>query len=162
MPESSKKLTKKRRRGRPPKHAGYSLIHRDELIKQHPRLRQYLEDTRAGLIRDVAGSEEELSEQQRIVIDRVISRLSVCRLIECYIEKCGIFRRDKLKRFQVLELEPALGQNYLAFSNSIDRAIIALGLSRKKASTILAPYEVIEQEEARAKKKGKEEEHERE
>ena len=162
MPENSEKLTKKTRRGRPPKHAGYSLIHRDELIKQHPRLRQYLEDTRAGLIRDVAGSEEELSEQQRIMINRIVSRLSICRLIEIYIEKYGAFRRDKLKRFQVLELEPALGQNYLAFSNSIDRAIIALGLSRKKASTILAPYEVIEQEEARAKKKGKEEEHERE
>jgi hypothetical protein len=132
MAENSLKKSKKTRRGRPVKHGGYSLIARDELLKQHPKLRQYLEDTRAGLVKDVAGSEDQLSEQQRVMVDRIISRLSICRLIEVYIEKYGAFRRDQLKRFQVLELEPALGQNYLAFSNSIDRALIALGLDKKQ------------------------------
>jgi hypothetical protein len=32
----------------------------------------------------------------------------------------------------VLELEPALGINYLAFSNSIDRALVNLGLDRRE------------------------------
>ena len=66
------------------------------------------------------------------MIDRIISRLAICRLIESYIEKYGAFRRDKIKRDKVLELEPALGLNYLAFSNSIDRALIALGLNARK------------------------------
>jgi len=131
------KIRAKTKRGRPVKHGGYSLIARDELLKQHPRLRQHLELTRAGLIKDVAGTEDQLSEQQRIMIDRIISRLSICRLIEVYIEKYGAFRRDQLKRFQVLELEPALGQNYLAFSNSIDRALIALGLNKKQGDETL-------------------------
>jgi len=130
-------MGQKHKTGRPYKHGGYSLILKDKLIKEHPRLRQYLEDTRIGLIQDVAGSEDQLSEQQRIMIDRIISRLSICRLIEIYIEKYGAFRRDRLKRFQVLELEPALGQNYLAFSNSIDRCLIALGLNKKQSSEIL-------------------------
>lgn len=151
MTENSLKKSKKSKRGRPPKHGGYSLIHRDELLKQHPQLRQYLEDSRAGLIRDVAGSEDQLSEQQRVMIDRIISRLSICRLIEVYIEKYGAFRRGRLKRFQVLELEPALGLNYLAFSNSIDRALIALGLDRKKAEEVQAPYEIIDSEEKNGK-----------
>ena len=125
------KSKKKNRRGRPPLHGGYSLIHRDALLKEQPRIRQYLEVVRAGLVADVAGSEDGLSEQQRVMIDRIISRLAICRLIEAYCEKHGVFRRDMLKRKKILELEPALGQNYLAFSNSIDRALVALGLDRK-------------------------------
>jgi len=125
-------MTKSRRKktGRPPRHGGYSIVYRDDVIKRHPKLRQYLQNCRDGLVRDIAGTEEGLSEQQRIMIDRIISRLSICRLIECYIEKYGAFRRDRIKRDKVLELEPALGVNYLAFSNSIDRALVALGLAR--------------------------------
>jgi hypothetical protein len=152
MTENSLKKGKKARRGRPVKHGGYSLIARDELLKQHPKLRQYLEDTRVGLVKDVAGSEDQLSEQQRVMIDRIISRLSICRLIEVYIEKYGIFRRDKLKRFHVLELEPALGLNYLAFSSSIDRALVNLGLSKKPGDAALAPYEIIDEEARQGKK----------
>ena len=44
---------------------------------------------------------------------------------------------DRLKKDKVLELEPALGQNYLAFSNSIDRALIALGLSKKQTDGVM-------------------------
>jgi hypothetical protein len=154
MSEEEMKETKKPRRGRPPKHGGYSLIHRDQLIKNYPQLRRYLEDTRTGLVRDVAGSEDGLSEQQRIMIDRIISRLSICRLIEIYIEKYGAFRRDRLKRFQVLELEPALGLNYLAFSNSIDRALIALGLNKKQASEVLDLGRYVEEKYGKAKEEG--------
>ncbi len=147
MSENQPKSKKKTKRGRPPKHGGYSLIARDELLKDNPRIRQYLQDCREGLVRDVAGCEDRLTEQQRILIDRIITRLSICRLIEIYIEKYGLFRKDRLKESQVLELEPALGKNYLAFSNSIDRALRDLGLERKETDEkILAPYEIAEEE----------------
>jgi hypothetical protein len=146
----------KKKIGRPLKHGGYSLILKDELVKEHPRLREYLQDSRDGLIQDVAGAEDALSEQQRIMIDRIISRLSICRLIEIYIEKYGAFRRDQIKRHKILELEPALGQNYLAFSNSIDRALIALGLNKKAASEVLDLGRYIElKDQAKAKAGGK-------
>jgi len=131
------KIKQRKRRGRPPLHGGFSLIARDELLKDQPRVREYLLDCRKGLVECVAGSEDRLTEQQRILIDRIISKLSICRLIEVYIEKYGIFRRDVLKKNQVLELEPALGKSYLAYSNAIDRALIALGLDRKKADEAL-------------------------
>jgi len=146
MNENKPKKKKKARLGRPPKHGGYSLIVRDEILKDHPYVRRYLQDCRDGLVENIAGSEERLTEQQRIIIDRIISRLSICRLIEVYIEKYGAFRGDRLKKDKILELEPALGQNYLAFSNSIDRALIALGLNKKQTDDVLAPYEIIDRE----------------
>ncbi|MBA7496140.1 hypothetical protein ES702_06738 [subsurface metagenome] len=119
------------------KHGGYSLIAKDEVFENNPRIRIYLEECRAGLVRDIAGSEDQLSQQQSILIDRIISKLGICRLIEAYVEKYGILRRDRLKDNQILELEPALGVNYLAFSNSIDRALIALGLNKKKRDGVI-------------------------
>jgi len=164
MKENQSQKTEKKRPGRKPgvkvKHGGYSIIHRDELLRRNPYIKQYLQDCRDGLIRDVAGSEETLSEQQRIMIDRIISRLSICRLIESYIERFGPFRRDRIKRGKVLELEPALGINYLAFSNSIDRALIALGLQRKVIEPEMSLAEVIKEfdERKRAEKESRESE----
>ena len=146
MSENKPKKERKVKLGRPPKHGGYSLIVRDEILKDHPYVRRYLQNCRDGLVENVAGSEDRLTEQQRIIIDRIISRLSICRLIEVYIEKYGAFRGDRLKKDKILELEPALGQNYLAFSNSIDRALIALGLNKKQTDDVLAPYEIIDRE----------------
>jgi len=132
------KTMKEKKRGRGAvKHGGYSLIWKDSMLNDNPMILQYLRDCRAGLVRDIAGSESLLSEQQRILIDRIISKLSICRLIEAYIEKFGAFRRDRLKKEKVLELEPALGINYLAFSNSIDRALSLLGIDKKKGDGIL-------------------------
>lgn len=151
MSENQKKKKGKSRRGRPPKHGGYSLIVKDEILKDHPHLRRYLQDCRDGLVQDVAGSEDRLTEQQRIMIDRIISRLSICRLIEVYIEKYGAFRRDRLKRYKILELEPALGLNYLAFSNSIDRALVALGLNKKQSDEALNLGKYVEEKYGKAK-----------
>jgi len=123
---------KKGKRGRPPVHGGYSLEVQDDILKKHPAVRVYLRDTRAGLIRDVAGSEKDPSEQQRLLIDRIISKLLILRIIELWIEKHGVWDRSKLlAKPSVLSLEPALGLNYLAFSNSIDRALKMLGLEKK-------------------------------
>jgi len=144
MSENRTKNKRKSKRGRPPRHGGYSLIARDEILKDNPRIRQYLQDTRDGLVRDIAGTEDRLTEQQRILIDRIITRLSICRLIEVYIEKYGLFRKDKLKKYKVLELEPALGQNYLSFSNSIDRTLRDLGIDKKESDEALDIKEYVE------------------
>jgi hypothetical protein len=127
-----------RKRGRPPKHGGYSIIHRDALLKDHPHIRCYLQECREGLIRDVAGTEEALTEQQRIMIDRLISRLSICRLIELYVERKGVFTGSG-------ELVSCLGTNYLAFSNSIDRALTVLGIEKRAGENALSPLEYMRQ-----------------
>lgn len=139
--------------GHPVKHGAYSLAIQDALLKKNPRVTRYLVDTRAGLVRCVGGSEDALSEQQRVMIDRIISKLAICRLIELYVERYGAFptRTVKGKTIVRLELVPCLGVNYLAFSNSIDRALIALGLTKKEAERVLTPLEIaaeIDAEEA--------------
>lgn len=138
--KSGPKMTRSKRGikiGRPRKHGGYCLsLARDELLKrEHPLVRRYLEETREGLVRDVAGNEGQLTEQQRILIDRIISRLAICRLIEIYVSKNGAFAKRGDKTLP--ELVPALGSNYLSYVNAIDRAVIALGLERKKAEDAL-------------------------
>jgi len=143
------------KRGRPYKHGGYSLALKDDLLKENPRVTRYLLNCRAGLVKDVAGSEDALSEQQRIMIDRIISKLAVCRLIELYVERYGAFPRRKVKGKVLVKLElvPCLGVNYLAFSNSIDRALIALGIDKRQGEHVQTIQEIaaeIDAEEAAA------------
>lgn len=141
--------------GRPVKHGAYSLAIRDQVLKENPRVTRYLVDTRAGLVKDVAGSEDALSEQQRVMIDRIISKLAICRLIELYVEKHGAFPQLKVKGKTIvkMELHACLGINYLAFSNAIDRALVALGLSKKQAENVLSPLEVAAEIDAEKEKR---------
>lgn len=144
-------------KGRPIKHGGYSLAIRDQVLKENPRVTRYLVDTRAGLVKDVAGSEDALSEQQRVMIDRIISKLAICRLIELYVEKHGAFPQIKVrgKTIVKMELHACLGINYLAFSNAIDRALVALGLNKKQAETVLSPLEIAAEIDAEKEKRAK-------
>jgi len=88
----------------------------------------------------VAGKEEDLSEQQRILIDRIISKLLILRIIELWIEQGGVWDRSKLlAKPAVLSLEPALGNNYLAYSDSVDRALKLLGI-HKQAKDMKSVY----------------------
>jgi hypothetical protein len=109
------------------------VVNRAELVKSYPEVQRYLRDTRAGLVQDIAGDEENLSEMQRLLIDRIISKLSVCRIIECYLEKHGILRRDRLEKDKVLELEPALVQ-WAAIDRNIKDALALLGINRRASA----------------------------
>ena len=114
--------------GRPVKTGAWSIVHRQELIEQYPEIPKYLRQVRMGLVRDVAGTEDELSEMQRLLIDRIMTKLSVCRLVECYFEKHGILRRDRLGD-KILELEPAMNQ-WLMLDRAIKEALSLLGIKR--------------------------------
>ena len=164
MPKTRKKYVRRKPqvpvrkwgcKGRPIKHGGYSLAIRDQVLKENPRVTRYLVDTRAGLVKDVAGSEDALSEQQRVMIDRIISKLAICRLIELYVEKHGAFPQMKVRGKTIIkmELHACLGVNYLAFSNAIDRALVALGLNRKQTESVLTPLEIAAEIDAEKEKR---------
>jgi hypothetical protein len=129
------KTKKNKRMGRPPKHGGFSIVYKDDQLKKNPKIRQYLQDCRGGLVKDIAGTEDNLTEQQRIMIDRIISKLSIVRLIEAYVEANGAFDGDSLK--------DCLGRSYIAFTNSIDRALSALGIDKKYSEEPLSLDEYI-------------------
>jgi hypothetical protein len=88
-----------RKTGRRYKSGAYSIEIQDEILKANPRVQTYLLDCRTGLVKDVAKSEAELAEQQRIMIDRIINLLlTICRLIELYVERFGAFLRGRLEK----------------------------------------------------------------
>ena len=143
MKNNRAKSGRKGRIGRPPLHCAYSLTGQDKLLAEHPIIRGYVEDRRVAIVRDVAGSEDALSGQQTVIIDSICSRIKKRLILEVYFEKCGLFDKRKLK-MDVLELQPAL-QFYLSLCAGIDRALIALGLDKKKAEPILTPFEIAAQ-----------------
>jgi len=116
--------------GRPALHGGYSLITRGDILERNPHIRAYLSEVREGLIRDFGPREENLTTAQLAIINHVISKLGVLRLIEEHIQKNGIFRGQ--------DLNPALGKFWLTASNSLRLDLSALGIHTRKGEEELS------------------------
>lgn len=125
MSKNKPKLGKKSKRGRPPKHGGYSLLTKGELPENRKYVRNYLTFVREGLIRDLGPKEEDLTTAQLVLIDRVIAKLGVLRLVEEHAKERGIFE-DR-------SLSPSLKESYIAYDNSIRLSLQALGIGRKSS-----------------------------
>jgi hypothetical protein len=111
------------KKGRPPKHGGYSLLVRaGELPERMTRIRRYLGEIREGLIRDVAGREADLTTCQAVLIDRAISLLGVLRTIEESLSEQGILRGNMLA--------PILRENYISYNNTLRLTLAALGIHK--------------------------------
>jgi hypothetical protein len=123
------------KKGRPSRHGGYTFLTRAEIPERRSYLRAYLTEAREGLIRDLGPMEENLSTAQIILIDRIITKLGVLRLIEEACHDGGIFNEG--------DIVPALGNNYLAFDNSIRLSLQALGIQKKAAAKVLDLTEYI-------------------
>jgi len=120
----------KKKRGRPPRHGGYSLITRGELPDNRRYLAPYLTGVREGLIGDLGPTEEDLTTAQKVMVDRVVNYLGIVRLIEEYVKEKGIFQNPG--GF----LNPALSQNYLAYCGHIQRALVALGIDKRQVEHV--------------------------
>jgi hypothetical protein len=129
MSENQEKKKKKSRRGRPPKHGGYSLLVRGELPENRKHIKQYLTISRENLIRDLGPTEEELTAAQIILIDRVITKLGVIRCIEEHIRENSVMVGHNLA--------PSLRASYLAYNNSVRLDLQVLGINSKKADDAL-------------------------
>lgn len=111
--------------GRPPRHGGYSIMNRGDLLERRPYVRAYLTGIREGLIRDMGPREQDLTTAQLALVNHVISKLGVLRLIEEHIQAQGVFTSAGL-------LDPALGKFWLAASNSLRLDLMALGIHTRK------------------------------
>ena len=111
-------------------HGGYELIARArEGSHEHLEVIDYLSEARAGLVADLGPKEEDLTAAEVILIDRIITKLGILRCIEKHISKKGIFEKGG-------ELRGTLKSNYLAYDNSVTRALSVLGVHTKK---VVAP-----------------------
>jgi hypothetical protein len=119
------KIQKKARRGRPPKHGGYSLLTKGALPENRKHVKKYLSTAREGLISNLGPAEEDLTAAQVILIDRIISKLGVVRCIEEHIKENSVIVGQ--------DLAPSLKASYLAYNNSIRLDLQALGIKTNKA-----------------------------
>jgi hypothetical protein len=126
----------KSKRGRPPKHGGYSLLSRGEIPENRRYIAKYLSEVREGLIEDLGPSEEDLSTAQRVLINRVISKLGVIRCVEEYIKENSVIVGN--------DLAPSLKASYLAYNNSIRLDLQALGIEKRATGEALFPFEILE------------------
>jgi len=116
---SESKLTVKFKSGGTVKtgHGGYSLLTKGTVPSNRKHVLAYLIAARENIIADY-GSEDMMSASQIIILDRAISKLGICRLMEEHAREQGIFVNG--------DLLPCLKASFLAFSNSLRRDLECL------------------------------------
>lgn len=118
------------------RHGGYSVAHKDELIRRRPEIAVYLKTVRLGLARDLCPEgEEHMTTARRIILDRLMSKLSTVRLIEAWLAE---------NPAQILAAASVTGL-WLSTNTAILKDLLALGLERRALEVqpldaILADY----------------------
>jgi len=148
MPKKSNKLAIRLRPGRPRKHGGYSYLTTGKLPEHRREVSRYLTAAREGLIKDLGPKEIDLSAGQRILIDRIVTKLGVIRCMEEHVKEHSVMSGHNLA--------PCLRGSYLAYNNSVRLDIIAaLGIDRRKEGWELELAEYIQVKDAETKEKAK-------
>ena len=104
-------------------------------IRGYRKLQQYLRDMEKNLI-ELQGGPEKLTAAKEILIKATIEAYGVLLLASIYCKREGIIRPDMLKK-GIVELQPVLGRQFLAFLNTLRQNLLALGLDSKKADEAL-------------------------
>ncbi len=153
-------MTEKKIKKKNPKHGVYSWLDQGRInpsVRGHRKLQKYLEDMEAQL-QDMQGGT--MTAAKQILIKSTVEAFGVVLLASVYCKDAGILRPDKRKN-GVIELQPVLGNQFLAFMNTIRQNLIALGLDKKEAEEVLDLDTYIKQRDAEEKasqddKEGKE------
>lgn len=111
------------------------MIQAGELPERRAYLRAYLTEVREGLVDDLGPLEADLTTAQVVLIDRVISKLSILRCVEEHVRKKGVFTKAG-------ELISVLSKSYLAWANSIRLDLQALGINTRAGEKFLGPLEL--------------------
>ena len=142
----NKQVKAKKKVGRPKRHGGYSLLTRGQLPENRRYLRHYLSEIRAGLVNDLADSEQDLSTAQLILIDRIITYLGVIRLIEEHAKDHGVL--DSKGR-----PTSGLTGHYLTFNRQVREMLSLLGIERKELTQEPTLVEILKEHEESKKDK---------
>jgi len=119
-----------RKRGRPPKHGGYSILHSAEVPYARKKLMRYFQEIRAGLIEDVGGTAS-VTTGQLLLIDRIIFKLGFLRLVEVWVTERGTPFSAEGQGF-----EPVV-ETYLSYANSLRNDLSLLGIERKELPEVI-------------------------
>jgi hypothetical protein len=103
-------------------------------IRGHKKLQKYLRDIEADLIKDLGGRES-LTTAQEILVKATIEAYGVLLLAVMYCKKYSVLRPDQARK-GIIELQPVLGHQFLAFLNTLRQNLVALGLGKKADETL--------------------------
>jgi len=135
---SKKGIKREKKTGPVVKHGIYSWLRTGRInpsIRGFRKLQHYLKDLERDLI-DLQGGPHKLTAAQEILIKTTIEAYAVVLLAGIYCKREGVLRPDKLKE-GILELQPVLSHQFLAFMNTIRQNLVALGLDRKKVDDVI-------------------------
>jgi len=123
MSQNKEKLKIKLNPGKRRSYGGYSILRTEGFPTKRRQIEKYLTAARQGMINDLAGSEQDLSTAQIILINQTIGLLGVIRAIEEYIRSNTVMKGE--------EISPSLKSSYLSYNNSIRLNLQALGIEKK-------------------------------
>jgi len=112
------------------------------------RVRRQVQAIREQLVRDIGGAEPALTAAQAILIDKTINLYQITLCLEAYVRREGPFRGKKL--------DPVLGQNYLAYVNTIRLNLRELGITTRAGENLLGPLEIAAEIDAKKAQEARE------
>ena len=130
------------------RHGGYSVTHKDKIIRWHQGIQLYLKVVRKGLIRDLSPEgEDHMTTARHIILDRLMQKLATSRLIEHHLAE---------HPEEILAAASVTGL-WMSINNAILKDLLALGLERKALDAIVlsgdALIDAVEEERAAARAK---------
>lgn len=115
-------------RGPRTKHGGYTFIRIGKLPKNRQKIERYLTWVRQSYIEDIAGTEDNLTTGQTVLLNKLVMLEGLCRCIEIY-------------QAQVESLD--MPTKYLSYLNNIIKICQMLGIDRRDIKPdILTPAEL--------------------
>ena len=104
-------------------------------VRGSKRLRRYLADLEHGLI-EMQGGQDKITPAREILIKTTIEAYGVLLLASIFCREHGVVRPDRLSE-GVVELQPVMGHQFLAFMNTCRQNLVTLGMDTHKADEIL-------------------------
>jgi len=135
-------------------HGVYSWLQTGRInpsIRGYKKLQKYLEGMEKNLIDDQGGLEN-MTAAKEILIKATIEAYGVLFLASMYCKREGILRPDKMKR-GIIELQPVLGHQFIAFMNTIRQNLLALGIDQRKADEALDLGKYVQERYGKGKEK---------
>lgn len=128
------------------KHTGiYSWLRTGKInpsIRGYKRLQKYLSDIERDLIAEQGGPEN-MTTAKEVLIKATVQAYGVLLLAGSYTKKYSILRPDSARK-GILELQPVLGHQFIAFLNTIRQNLVVLGIEKRQVEEALDLGKYIE------------------
>ena len=118
-------------------------------VRGYKKLQQYLKDMERDLI-ELQGGPEKITVAKEILIKGTIEAYGVLLLASIYCKREGILRPDMLEK-GIVELQPVLGRQFLAFLNTLRQNLVALGLEKTEAEEVFDIHKYVKEKYGKKK-----------